>query len=126
MGGTWTTLRTETNFSNERYRNIVQIILMVVPAVQLDVMRGKSPTRPPGTDPTYSIGETIVGTALFVTVIATVLLAASYPAVAVGVAALALVARPLVRGLRDLRRVRRREGRARQVCVPWVGVCLEA
>jgi hypothetical protein len=89
-------------------------------------MRGKSPTRPPETDPTYSIGETIVGTALFATAIATVLLAASYPAVAVGVAALALVARPLVRGLRDLRRDRRREGRARQVCVPGVGVCLEA
>lgn len=76
--------------------------------------------------PTYSLGETLVGTAVLAAVVATVLLVASYPAVAVGVAALALVTRPLVRSLREVRRVRRREGRTRTVCLPRLGVCLEA
>lgn len=53
------------------------------------------------------------------------LLAVAYPVVALAAVTLAVVGRPLVRGLQSRLRARRHAGRSRQVCVPRTGVCVE-
>jgi len=91
----------------------------------LPVMRSNSNPFPPdhvGPAPTYSIRATVVGTLFMAAVIMGVLFAVSNPVATALAGALALVASATVR-----RRcaVRRREGRAREVCVPKTGVCVE-
>lgn len=93
------------------------------------VMRPTTPQRTTHThDPTLddSVVETLAWTSLFAAVPLAVMLAVTYPMAAVSVTALAVVARPTVGSLRQLREDRRTDGRARQVCVPGTGVCVEA
>jgi hypothetical protein len=68
----------------------------------------------------------LLGTVVLVAAIVGGMLAVSYPMAALAVLALALAGRPIVRAVRERLRERRREGRTRSVCVPAIGVCLEA
>lgn len=73
----------------------------------------------------HSLGYTLVASALMFLAVVTLVLALSYPAVTLGVAALATAGWLTTRTFRRFYRTRRRMGQTRQVCVPKIGVCLE-
>jgi hypothetical protein len=112
---------TETDFSNFRYRNIIQIIVKCRRALPIDTMRRRERRE---TALRHSAGTTIAGTAALLAAIFGAMLAASAPAFAGGAvlgALSTLAGRRAVRTLCD-RRVRGR----REVCRPGTDVRAEA
>lgn len=73
----------------------------------------------------HSLQTTTVGTVLAALLVPVLVLAILYPAVGVGVVALALASTLLVRIFRRLYHARQRQGRTRRVCLPKTGVCVE-
>lgn len=95
----------------------------------LDVMRRKAsefPTAVYGPKPAYSLRQTFVGSAVAAALAVAVVMATVYPAAVASIVVGAVAGRRVVRAARRFRRTRRREGRARRVCVPKTNVCVEA
>lgn len=116
-------------FGKPRYRNVIQIMVKWVGVYRLAVMRRKPNHYPAGMygpKPDFTTRQTIVGTAVFAALLLAAVFAMAYPVAVAGVLVGALVVRRGVRAAGRLRQRRRMEGRARHVCIPMIGVCVEA
>lgn len=99
---------------------------MAVTVQYLSVMRytdSQDPGRIPR--PKHSLHTTIVGAVVATMLVPVITMAVAYPIVGIALVALALAARPTLRGLRQLHQARQRQGRTRQICVPKTSVCAE-
>lgn len=85
----------------------------------------QSPVVRPDPALKYSLGHTIVASALLALAGVAMTLAVLYPITAMGVVALAGASWYAVRTFRRFYRTRRSAGWTRKVCVPKTGVCVE-
>lgn len=86
---------TEIDFSNNPYRNVIQIMLMPIAIHSLTVMKSIPSQRlnsQQHLDQTHGLRQTLIGYALLYGMFLIVLLAISYPIVVVGILAFATTA----------------------------------